>query len=119
VSALGRRARGTLVARLRTVPPRRINVGGILTRHAHVAAQRQGTHAIVCWAALPAEQAWPETDREHVYAHAEHPRRDEVPPLVHQNQYAKHESDAKQQIQSHTIRVSLLCRPGPSRVQAW
>src|SRR6266436_2460515 len=74
---------------------RGIDVRRILSRHAHVAAQRQRAYAIIRRSPLPPKQPRPESDGEYVHAHAENPRCDEVSPLVHQNHHSQHERNTE------------------------
>src|SRR5262249_17881929 len=73
----------------------RIDFREILASHPNVATQRQGTHAIVCIATLPAKKPWAKSDRENLNTHAKHPRGDEMSPFVDQNHHAKNEDYAE------------------------
>ena len=63
--------------------------GGIVARHANVAAQRQRADAVIGGPAAHAPEARTEADREDVHAHAKQPRHDEVAPLVDQDHQAQ------------------------------
>src|SRR5256884_6813673 len=77
----------------------------ILSRHAHVAAERKRAYPVIRRSPLPAEKPGPEADGKYIHAHAKDSRNDKMPQFVDQNHQAQDENDSENRIHM----LWLLC----------
>ena len=73
-----------------------VAVLGVLARHPHVAAQRDGADAVLRVPPAHLQQLRPEAEREGQDADAEAAGHDEMAQLVHEDEHAEHEQEGEQ-----------------------
>ena len=71
---------------------------GVLARHLHVAAERNGADAVFRVAAAHLQQFWTEPERKREYTYTEPTCRQEMTKLVHEHEHAENEQEGKKRV---------------------